>query len=219
MEGQYRALATRFASLIQRLRRHHGPIEYALTVEAQRNGTPHLNVVLFSPTLTAIVDANAQAERDGRGPLAREMHSLWKRYVGARAMHPEIERPRDVAELAAYLVKSADRSSRGHGLVAEMAKSNQLPVDAPDHFRRLRFSRGLVRPLAPQSRWAGEVVEEPLERVEARLAKEAVWIASLDAPKRHPHADPTTHRKPQERSRPHPSKKGRRPLPEPQDAF
>lgn len=50
----------------------------------------------------------------------------------------------------------------------------QLPLDAPPGFHRMTSSRGLLPPQEPCGE-KGEVVREPVERVEARLAMENAW--------------------------------------------
>jgi hypothetical protein len=69
---------------------------------------------------------------------------------------------REANAMAGYLVKLA-RELTG------AAVKDQVPVNAPSHFRRLRASQGLLPPPYKNPEITGALHLEPLEAVEAKL--------------------------------------------------
>lgn len=133
--------------LRKRLVRSYGKLDYVQTVERHKRGGCHLNVVVGNPGLALAVESNWRKWRRevlipsavacGFGPVA------W------------VERcDKASGRLAGYITKLANELTGALG-------KDQVPDDAPPHFRRIRASRGLLPP-APDSDMTGELVKVPV---------------------------------------------------------
>jgi len=132
----YRSGVDRWDKLRKRLEYHHGKLEYVQTWEKHtKSGFPHVNVVIHN---SSIWDACA-----GTG------WQVWRQTLKAHAVAcgfgtiaPWVEPLRkDTGKgLAGYLTKLS-RELTGAGV------KNQIPVNAPPHFRRIRASRRLLPPV------------------------------------------------------------------------
>jgi hypothetical protein len=131
-----------------RLRRKYGDIRYIQTWERHAKGGAHVNVLIANRPIYEWVKADRY---------------LWRREVleplvvacgfGKRTW---IEPLREGSEgsMAGYLVKLA-RELTGAG------NKDQIPWDAPPHFRRIRASRGLLPPVR-RSELTGRMVFAPI---------------------------------------------------------
>lgn len=152
----YRAGVSMWAKLRKRLVREFGRMEYVQTWERHAKGGPHVNCAV----------ANEKVFDSARYNPA-EFHDSWLKphalacgfgyKCWAHSMY-------DAAGLAAYYVKLASELT-GSGI------KNQIPTDAPPHFRRLRASRGTLPPIersdltgrlvqCPVSQWARNTLEK-----------------------------------------------------------
>ncbi|MCC6407689.1 MAG: hypothetical protein IT453_11005 [Planctomycetes bacterium] len=152
-------LSPAFKRLCKRLRRRFGSVQHISTVEQHASGWPHLNVLFFSHGMRARWETSATGLRDDLRHHAVQ--------AGFGYIVESIEPPRELDGIAGYMVKTADRSTRG-GIANEVAKLSQLPVNAPFRFRRLRISRGLSRPERAPKKSTGHLLRMPLERAEAK---------------------------------------------------
>lgn len=129
----FKAGIRHWSALRKRLCRRYGKLAYIQTWEAHKSGWPHVNVLIGNP------DFHAESLSD------------WRR-VRKRVLIPAavacgfgpiawLECMRDSTSIAGYLTKLARE------LTGSTVK-NQVPIEAPPHFRRLRASQGLLpRPL------------------------------------------------------------------------
>lgn len=140
--------------LRKRLVRGYGPIHYVQTLERNRKGGCHVNVVIGNEEIALAV------EKDWR---------KWRKQVfipaavacgfGKVAWVERLDR--QTGRLAGYITKLANE------LTGSAAK-NQTPDDAPLHFRRIRASRGLLPP-APESDLTGELCKVPIPAYTGRM--------------------------------------------------
>lgn len=131
----------------KRLTRRYGPLAYVQTLERHKRGGCHVNVVIGNGPLCAEVDRDWRAWRRtvliptalacGFGPVA------WVERCDEQS-----------GRLAGYVTKLANELTGADG-------KDQVPWDAPPHFRRIRASRGLLPP-APDVDVTGQLVKVPV---------------------------------------------------------
>jgi len=144
--------------LNSRLTRRYGKIDYVQTWEATQKGWPHVNIVLHNDEI--LQRCAGEGWRDWRQEL-RVMASevgfgevLW------------VEPVRDKTEMAGYITKLS-RELTG------ASRKDQVPVNAPAHFRRLRASRGLLPPVHSHTGiWTGAMVMKSVAEIRKM---ERVW--------------------------------------------
>jgi len=130
----YNAGYFNWQKLSKRLIRAHGSLDYIQTWEAHTSGFPHANVAIYNPS---IWDAcKGEGWRKFRQYLKPILVECGFGYV----VHVEPLRPDTGQGLAGYLTKLS-RELTGSSV------KNQVPVNAPPGFRRLRASRGLLEPI------------------------------------------------------------------------
>lgn len=170
----YATVQRRWQTLIQRIRRTYGEAKVVRTTEQHRSGWPHLNVVLKSPGLAAsLKDRIKKGQRTVTGELRDAVVNAG---FGPVAW---VDRPRDVAAIAGYVVKLAHRET----LVGEVTKLSQLPVMAPFRTRRLNSTPGfLPKKLGSTGEWTGELAKQSLTEVR-QLEALGVELARGDAKK------------------------------------
>lgn len=146
--------------------------EWVGTVEIQRNGWPHVNLLVYAPELAAELRA-AQAI----GP-----HDQRARRHRAQIVEPWLldavtgtgwgtistaEGVRDAEAMAGYIVKLGGEFGRTSG---EIAKITQAPVNARMKLRRIRAGKGFLPPQGAQQRsgeWTGVMMRRRL--IQGRL--------------------------------------------------
>jgi hypothetical protein len=150
-ETAYRALSRMSRALLKRWGRMLGkPIgsRWVGTVEAHRSGWPHLNLVLVSAELAAVLgrQANAADATDRQKALLRG--ELLSAALGAGwGPQSTAEVARSPEALAGYLVKLAGELDEAWGAMAgEVTKVTQVPLSAPKGTRRLRSGRKFLPP-------------------------------------------------------------------------
>lgn len=148
--GAYRALSRMTDNLLHRLRRRYGgepSRSWVGVVEAHRSGWPHMNLLLYAPTLAAeLAESQDSRRRQGEsarqsilaaGPLLRSLEECgWGRQSTA-------EGASSANAIAGYIVKLAGDQDATMG---ELAKITQAPTNAPARFRRLRSGKGFLPP-------------------------------------------------------------------------
>lgn len=152
----YREFTERAEKYVKRLRRWMARLglapfenEWVSTIEAHKSGIPHINFMIHSPDLAALLRADFDARRavgEGskeaallRGEMLRhavECGFGWRSTAEALRLGPN-ERG-GIAKLAGYITKLAGKAHATHG---ELAKLSQVPLMAPKNFRRLRSGR------------------------------------------------------------------------------
>ena len=146
----YRSLVRRWQSLRQWLQRQFGRVGYVATVEQHKTGWPHLNLVVSCEGFAAAI-----REEDRKNGVAPG----WLKGAAVRAgfgYKAWAEAPRDLEQLAGYLVKLAHKES----LTGEVVKLNQLPLASPPGTRRLRSSRAFLPPSTTSTgEWTGELLK------------------------------------------------------------
>jgi len=129
----YRCGVTHWAALQRRFRRRWGDLAYIQTWERHKTGWPHVNVLIGNAEFyKATIEDWREVKRDWLEPNAVAVG------FGFRAW---IEPMKNLGKMANYLVKRAAELT-GAG------PKNQIPTNAPPHFRRIRASRGLLPPPA-----------------------------------------------------------------------
>lgn len=139
------------------------------TVEAHRSGWPHLNIVMVSRGLAAMLD-ESRAERAAAGLTRRECilatGEVLDHVTGAGwGVQSTMERAQSKRALAGYVVKVAkahDESFRA--MAGEVAKMTQVPTNAPKGLRRLRSGVRFLPPRRKSGR-TGAVIERRPECV------------------------------------------------------
>lgn len=152
----YKEFTRRGANLLKRFRRwmkknRMEPFgsEWVSTIEAHKSGVPHINYMVHSPDLTAMLRADAESRRVGgesnvdsiiiQGELRQHLQACgfgWR--STAEAVRLDDDAKNGVSKLAGYITKIAGNSEKTHG---ELAKLSQVPVMAPKNFRRLRSGK------------------------------------------------------------------------------
>lgn len=165
-ETAYRELGKMQAAFMRRLRKwmkRQGMRvlgnEWVSVVEAHRSGWPHLNVMLHSPELAEFL-ARDRAERESQGMqwpqtvwLSGELSDMATNSGWGAISTAERAHSRDA--LIGYVTKLAGLADRAAG---EIAKLTQLPLNAPERFRRLRSGKGFLPPRAKNEAVTGTLV-------------------------------------------------------------
>lgn len=150
--------------LNQRMTGRLGKIEYIQTWEAHKDGYPHLNVVLHNEALWSLCKGDRwRSYRD-----EFESHSTSVGF-GSRTWVEPLREGTGLT-MSGYLTKLS-RELTGSG------EKNQIPLDAPAHFRRLRASRGLLPPVYHQEGWTGCVVPPGFTGISQKDVQDRVRIA------------------------------------------
>jgi hypothetical protein len=163
----YKAGYERWDKLRKRLVREFGKIWYVQTWEKHvKTDYPHVNLVLNNEGIwEACKDDGWRSFRQWLKPHLIE--------CGFGTITPYVEplRPHSGLGLAGYLTKLS-RELTG------ASTKNQVPVNAPPHFRRIRATRGLLPPVYRPGRYQGALM--PVSRV-GRLDLSPKGIAALVA--------------------------------------
>lgn len=131
----YRAGLSRWQKLNQRLSRRFGAVEYIQTWEKHvRSGFPHVNAVVHNDLIWG------RCRGDGWRSWRQELRDHAIACGFGKVLHVEPLRRGGSLTLAGYLTKLS-RELTGASV------KNQVPVNAPAHFRRIRASRGLLAPI------------------------------------------------------------------------
>jgi hypothetical protein len=139
-----------WSRLRKRLTREFGPILYVQTWEVHRSGYPHVNVVISNE----LIQEAAGRESNFDNPTwlkdaAEECGFGWKCHASPM---------RDRERMAGYITKL------GLELTGQ-AQKNQVPVNAPRHFRRIRASRGLLPKRIKDETITGQLFKLPYDYV------------------------------------------------------
>lgn len=166
--------------LKRRLEREWGRLDYLQTWERTRRQWPHVNILLRSDALREHVSHMKHKRRKitegnhGRGRMAH--WTAWRNWLkvaavesgfGYRTWVEIVDEPRG---MSAYLCKVAAEFS-----ASAFKEGDQRPLGAPEHFRRIRASRGL---LPPRTR----VVWQELPATRTDPARSRLVNRPLDAP-------------------------------------
>lgn len=150
-----------WARLRKRLIRQYGNILYIQTWEIHNSGYPHVNVVISSEPIQSAAAAEAKPDYPKfLSPLAKECGFGWKCYA---------EPMKSPDALAGYLTKLALE-------LTGAARKNQIPINAPRHFRRIRASRGLLPKRFKNEDYTGQLFKMPYhllnDQLEGKLSKQ-----------------------------------------------
>jgi ribosomal protein S8 len=150
----------------------HGPIKYIQTWEIHRSQYPHANVVIANKSLQL-----EAAEADRRRTFSMPQ-SKWSKGYFTQLLQDcgfgkqfRLTAMRSREDTARYLVKLANE-------LTGAAVKDQVPVNAPPHFRRLRASVHLLPPRRSSDEFTGQIVRMPLEG-ESGLAIGEIDIADF----------------------------------------
>lgn len=135
-------------------------LEYVQTWERHRNGWPHVNVMLTSPNLRAIVEAwGVESRRHGKTGRWCRFPKRWRGWLREKAVKAGfgrsvwvevIDDQHGAEAMSNYLVKlareltGAVEKQAEPGAGGELGDGGQSPLNAPVHFRRIRTSRSLL---------------------------------------------------------------------------
>lgn len=124
--------------------------KWVATVEVQKNGWPHLNLMLHSPELAEWLDENPSELDESpnalRGPLREHAIGCDWGAVGFAAPSANAE------ALAGYLVQVGSGQER---TVGEISKLTQVPTNARMKLRRFRSGKGFLRHRIRDGAWTG----------------------------------------------------------------
>jgi hypothetical protein len=147
--------------------------EWVATVEAHRSGWPHVNMLIYSPELAQhfreqrqeCIDAGL-SDRDARLlPYELSRHAA----ASGWGVQSTGEAATNHERAAGYIVKLAGLADRTAG---EVAKLTQLPMNAPQRFRRLRSGKGFLPPRRKREGVTGTLVRRIHDR-------EGAWVLPL----------------------------------------
>lgn len=157
----YRGAIHCWARLRKRLTRAFGRIGYIQTWERNVNSPfPHVNIVVNNATLARLC----------AGDGGKKFHSRWLTPNAVRCGFGKVtyaQGMKSADAMAGYMTKLA-KELTGAG------EKNQIPTNAPKHFRRIRASRGMLPPVHKTGDWTGELVQMPVEawnELSARLKR------------------------------------------------
>lgn len=153
--------------LRKKLNWRYDAIAYIQTWERHKKGGCHCNLVIGNPQICYQVEQDWKSwRRNILIPLAVSSG------FGKIAW---VERC-DKAEgrLAGYLTKLANE-------LTDSSTKNQVPVDAPPHFRRIRASRGLL-PKKPDPELTGQLVRVPLPEYNSRIPESSNPCGAVGKP-------------------------------------
>lgn len=143
----FREGKNQWSKLRKKIIYHHGPLLYIQTWEVHQTGWPHVNLALSNTILHQHYSQNPEtAFREKLADLAESCGFGRKGWL---------EPLRDRDAMAGYLVKLCNE-------LTGAAKKNQVPVNAPKNFRRLRASVGLLPPVLRDEELTGQLVKSPL---------------------------------------------------------
>jgi hypothetical protein len=126
----------------------YGRIEYIQTWERHQSGFPHLNVIVHSSEISARCADDGWKE--------------WRQFLKREAVEAGfgevlwVEPIRGRDAISGYLTKVSRE------LVGATTK-NQVPVNAPHHFRRIRASRGTLPKVLKREGVTGKLVSLPCD--------------------------------------------------------
>lgn len=120
------------------------------TVESQRNGWPHINLLIYSPGLADWLRANPSQIEGQPGALRGELRDI----ATGTSWGPVgyAEPARNVEALAGYITKTAGNFAK---TVGEISKLTQIPVNARMKVRRIRAGKGFLKSLPKDANWTG----------------------------------------------------------------
>jgi hypothetical protein len=109
--------------------------------------------------------------------------AVWKNWMKPTAMKSgfgfkcELSAVNDHAAMSGYLVKASNIS----GELSQSNSKDQLPIDAPKGFRRIRASRRFLVPKIKNEEVTGKLIQRPVEYVESNNGDRMVYLAQLEA--------------------------------------
>lgn len=138
---------------------------WVAVIEAHGSGIPHINIVMHAPKLAQYLRDQYQGRRaaglthreaillDGELlEIAKQCGFGWSSTMEAA----DTRNPgrTDLDSIAGYIAKVAKNADRLHG---EIAKLTQLPLNAPNNFRRVRSGKGFLPPRRKNEAYSGAV--------------------------------------------------------------
>jgi len=148
----YRSGIHKWNRLRMKFRRRFGKPEYIQTWESTRKGLPHVNVVVHNEALIAYYREDPKRFERELKDMATSAGFGWQLYV---------EEVRTSDAMAGYLVKLARE-------LVGAAHKDQVPENAPRHFRRIRASQGLLEPAYHNPDLTGGLILLPLVEAQER---------------------------------------------------
>lgn len=125
----FRFGVTHWARLRKRYIREFGPMLYIQTWEVHKSGYPHVNVVVSNEELHVRATADhLRLRKDFLDPASHAVGFGFTKWC---------EPLRNSQAMAGYITKLGLELTGAH-------HKNQVPVNAPKHFRRIRASKGLL---------------------------------------------------------------------------
>lgn len=144
-------------------------------VEAHRSGWPHYNLVIYAPDLARHLRTTAPTRPEGHADSCRcrdcresilvsgDLRKLvLAAGFGAQSTAEPIHGTKEA--VAGYIVKLAGHAEEGaHAFAGEVAKITQVPMNAPERFRRLRSGKGFLPPRRINPEVTGTLVRRQVE--------------------------------------------------------
>lgn len=164
VEKLFRFGVVSWSRLRKRLIREFGSILYIQTWEIHKSEYPHVNVVISNE---GIYEASKNEGLRNIGVIDK-FQSRWLQEFAEPcgfgwkcSATPLVS----VEKVSSYLTKCSLELNGG-------AVKNQLPLNAPPHFRRLRASRGLLPARYVCQKRTGKMIFEDYDEVEARFSQD-----------------------------------------------
>jgi hypothetical protein len=148
--------------------RKYGKLDYIQTWEATKKGWPHVNIVINNEQILK------ECEGDGWKKFRQDLKRMAVRAGFGKVLW--VEPVRDPVEMAGYITKLS-RELTG------ASRKDQVPVNAPRHFRRLRASRGLLpAKLSHAGVWTGQMIQRNVEEIRSIERTRGLDVEALANP-------------------------------------
>lgn len=164
-EAMYKAAGQKWQLFRHALKYKFGYDHFFIAFEISlRQGALHIHGIVRSKRLFAAV-AHAPGEPVVAGKPSRGAAAVWKDWLKPTAVSLgfgfkcDVSAVRDHGAMSGYLVKSS-------GISGELSQANskdQLPIDAPKGFRRIRASKGFLVPKLKNEELTGELIQRPAQ--------------------------------------------------------
>lgn len=168
-ESMYKRVGKMWANFRKSLKYEFGYDEFFLAFEVSvRAKALHIHAIVRSKNLFAAVSPTP-LEVVEKGKPTEGAANVWKTWLKPTAIacgfgfKCDVSAVRDQAAMSGYLVKAS-----AIGELTHTEKKDQLPVDAPKGFRRIRASKGFLVPKLKNEDLSGELIKKPVEHLQAQ---------------------------------------------------
>lgn len=174
-ESMYKRVGGMWAQFRHELKRIYGYDHFFLAFEVSvRAKALHIHAIVRSKKLYAEVQ-HAPGEMVFKGKPSLGAGRVWKDWLKPTALacgfgfKCDVSAVRDHGAMSGYLVKSSGIS----GELSQADSKDQLPIDAPKGFRRIRSSKGFLVPKLKNEDVTGELIQRPAQFFQDKQAWES----------------------------------------------